>query len=148
MPLRLHTKLPSLEGITQWLNGGPNFEESQGKPVLVYFWAVSCHVCHNNMPTLQTIRQEYIPKGLKMIAIHCPRMKTDTDLEKVEAAVEKYGITEPCGIDIMHKAKKSFENEFWPAYYLFDRYGFLKRRSAGNAGLSMVKPLIEKMFEK
>lgn len=147
MSLHLNTKIPSLEGITQWLHGEPNLEESQGTPVLVYFWAVSCHVCHNNMPALQSIRKEYIPKGLQMIAIHCPRMKTDTDLEKVVEAVEKYGITEPCGIDNMHKARKAFKNEFWPAYYLFNRNGFLKRRSAGKSGLSMVKPLIEKMFE-
>jgi thioredoxin-like negative regulator of GroEL len=29
-------------------------EALKGKPLLVSFWAVSCHICHENMPKLQT----------------------------------------------------------------------------------------------
>lgn len=147
MPMHLEKHLPSLEGITQWINGEPDLEEAQDKPILVYFWALSCPVCHNNMPILQTFRKKYSPKGLYMIAIHCPRMKTDTNVDKVKAAVEKYGIVESCGIDNLHKAKKAFENEIWPAYFLFDRNRCLKRRTAGNKGISMLMPILENMFD-
>jgi thiol-disulfide isomerase/thioredoxin len=138
--------MPSLEGATQWINSTPNIESTPSKPTLIYFWAVSCHVCHQNMPKLASWRNEYGPQGLQMIAIHCPRMKTDVDVEKVKAAVENYGITEPCGIDNRHQIKKAFENEFWPAYFLFDREGKLVRRAAGNTGLAMLEPLIQKML--
>ena len=147
MSMRINTHLPSLEGANQWLNDEPNLEEMEGKPIFIYFWAVSCHVCHNNMPKLQTWRELYVPKGLEMIAIHCPRMKTDTNLEQVKSAVKGYGIVEPCGIDNMHKLKKAFENEFWPAYFLFDRDKSLKCRAAGNKGLSMLTPTLEEMFD-
>jgi len=147
MSIRLNTKLPSLEGITQWLNDEPNLGEGQDNPLLVYFWAVSCHVCHNNMPKLQTWRKIYVPKGLKMVSIHCPRMKTDTNIEKVKAAVKEYGILEPCGIDNMHKVKKAFDNEFWPAYFLFDDDENLKCRAAGNKGLAMLTPTLESLFD-
>ena len=146
MPMRLHTPLPSLEGITQWLNEAPNMGEVEGQPLLVYFWAVSCHICHDNMPKMQIWREDYVPRGLKMIAIHSPRMKTDTDLDKVESACEEFGIKEPCGVDNMHTAKKAFDNELWPAYFLFDREGELKCRAAGKAGLAMLEPKIEELL--
>jgi len=145
--MRLKTPLPSLDGVTEWIHGEPDLEAAEGKPLLVYFWAVSCHICHDNMPKLQTWREKYVPKGLKMVAIHCPRMKADTDIDKVKAAVEKYGIVEPCGVDNLHKVKKAFDTELWPAYFIFDEEGKLIRRAAGNAGLSMLEPILEKMFD-
>jgi thiol-disulfide isomerase/thioredoxin len=145
--MRLKTSLPSLDGVTEWIHGEPNLEAAEGEPLLVYFWAVSCHICHDNMPKLQTWREKYVPKGLKMVAIHCPRMKADTDIDKVKAAVEKYGIVEPCGVDNLHKVKKAFDTELWPAYFIFDEEGKLIRRAAGNAGLSMLEPILEKMFD-
>ncbi len=99
------------------------------------------------MPKLQAWREEFGPKGLNMIAIHCPRMKSDTDVEKVKEALKEYGIVEPCGVDNKHLAKKAFDNDLWPAYFIFDSEGLLKRRAAGNAGLSMLEPILEKMFE-
>ncbi len=147
MSLHLHEPLPSLAGATEWINGEPNLDDVQGKPLLVYFWAMSCHICQQNLPKLEVWRETYVPKGLSMVAIHCPRMKTDTDVEKVKAEVEAHGIVEPCGIDNLHKVKKAFDNDLWPAYFLFDENGELKRRAAGNAGISMLDPVLEKMFE-
>jgi len=146
MSLRLKTPLPALEGVTEWINGQPNPETLKGSPLLVYFWAVSCHVCHENMPKLQAWRKTYVPKGLKMISIHCPRMKSDVNIAAVKASIEAYKIVEPCGIDNLHKVKQAFDNDLWPAYYLFDREGNLKRRAAGRAGLAMLQPLLEEML--
>ncbi len=147
MPMRLKTPLPELDGVTEWLNDQPDLDSYKGKPLLVYFWAVSCHICHENMPKLQAWREEFVPKGLNMIAIHCPRMETDTDVEKVKAQVKEFGIVEPCGIDNRHEVKKAFDNDLWPAYFIFDEEGLLKRRAAGNAGVSMLEPILKKMFE-
>jgi thiol-disulfide isomerase/thioredoxin len=145
--MRLRTPLPSLDGVTEWLNGEPDLEAVKGSPLLVYFWAVSCHICHENMPKLKDWREKFVPNGLKMIAIHCPRMKSDTDVEKVKEAMAEYGIVEPCGVDNLHKVKNAFDNDLWPAYFIFDEEGNLKRRAAGNAGISMLEPILEKMFE-
>ncbi len=146
MPMRLKTPMPSLEGVTEWVHGEPDLEKIEGQPVLVYFWATSCHICHANMPKLQVWRDTYVPQGLKIISIHCPRMKSDTDIEKVKASIDKCGIVESCGIDNLHKVKKAFDNDLWPAYFLFDREGHLLRRAAGNTGLTMLEPALEKVL--
>jgi len=147
MPMHLHTPLPSLDGVTEWLNEEPKLESFEGSPVLVYFWAMSCRMCHDNMPRLKIWREKFLPKGLKMIAIHCPRMKTDTNVERIKTALEVYGIEEPCGIDNRHKVKKAFDNQLWPAYFLFDKELTLIRRAAGRTGLTILEPVVDKLFD-
>jgi thiol-disulfide isomerase/thioredoxin len=142
--MHLKACIPSLAGATDWINGKPDIKPDQ--PLLVYFWAVSCHVCHQNMPKLQSWREVFMPKGLQMIAIHCPRMKTDVDNERVKAVAAQFGILEPCAIDNMHKIKKAFQNEFWPAYFLFDEDGKLIRRAGGNTGLAILEPVMQEML--
>ena len=82
-----------------------------------------------------------------MISIHCPRMKTDADVEKVKSDVLRSKIVEPCGVDNMHKVKRAFENEVWPAYYLFDKNWQLKRRVAGRVGLALLEEPLEKLLD-
>ena len=147
MPLPLHTPLPSLEGITEWINCEPVLDEAQNNPILIYFWAMSCLHCHQNMPKVRSFHNQFTPQGLRMIAIHCPRMKTDTDIQKVKNAVKEYGIVEPCGIDNLHKTKQAFDNHIWPSFFLFDDDATLKMRSAGQSGLSMLEPVIKKLLD-
>jgi hypothetical protein len=51
------------------------------------------------------------------------------------------------GIDNKHKIKKAFENEYWPAFFVFDGEGRLVRRAAGKNGLSMVESIICTMLD-
>jgi len=147
MPLRLRTPMPSLEGASEWINRKPIPTEYAGSPVLVYFWALSCPVCHENLPKLIKLSSIYRPKGLQAILIHCPRMKADGNIAKVKEVIASHKIIEPCAIDKFHKLKHAFQNEIWPAYFLYDREGKLKRRTAGKSGLTMLEPIIQKLIE-
>jgi len=146
MPLRLNTPLPDLSGATEWINGQPDFKAITGQPLLVYFWAVSCHVCHENMPRIYHWREQYGPKGLQLIAVHIPRQESDTNVAKVREHVQENHITDPCGVDNKHQVKQAFDNALFPAYFLFDREGKLRRRAAGHAGISLLEPVLEQMF--
>jgi thiol-disulfide isomerase/thioredoxin len=139
--------MPSLEGASEWINGKPLPSEYAGCLVLVYFWALSCPVCHETLPKLNHLSSTLAPEGLQVILIHCPRMKTDGNTAKVKEVIASHDITDPCGIDTFHKLKWAFQNEVWPGYYLFNREGKLKRRTAGKAGLIMLEPLIQKLIE-
>lgn len=145
MAMDLHTALPSLEGITEWVHGEPDLEAIKGQPLLVYFWAISCHFCHQSVPKLQAWRETYGPQGLQLISIHSPRSQRDTDIEQVRAAIDAMGIVEPCGIDNLHKVKKAFSSDVWPAFYLFDREGNLIQQASGMSGLGKLKPVVEEM---
>ncbi|CCW34856.1 thiol-disulfide isomerase-like thioredoxin [Chthonomonas calidirosea] len=146
MPLRMGTPLPELTGATEWINGEVTREQLLGSPVLVHFFAKSCPICHDNMPTVAEWRDRYADLGLKVVAIHMPREQSDTDLEAVRADIEALGIKEPCAIDNLHAIGERFENQLWPAYYVFDAEGVMRGRAGGYAGLRMIEPILKRVL--
>jgi thiol-disulfide isomerase/thioredoxin len=145
---RIGTEMPSLEGATEWFNatGARAAAEAKGHPTLVHFWSVSCGICKDNLPRVADWRDTY--EGLRVIAIHMPRYEADTDTEKVREAVALNNITEPCAVDNEHKLRDAFQNEqgYVPAYYLYDGEGKLRSFAAGERGLNMVGPALERML--
>lgn len=148
MALRIGSEMPSLEGATEWLTGSLESvrAETSGKVTLIHFWSVSCGICKDNMPRLGEWRDDKLASGLRVVAVHMPRYPADTDVDAVKAAIEKYQITEPCAVDNEHKLRDAFKNDqgFVPAYYVFDQSGKLKGFAAGERGLSLIAPAIER----
>lgn len=147
MPMRLGSPMPALEGATDSHNlEGFDPASLVGQPVLVHFWAVSCHICHEVMDQVITYRDQYREQGLKVIAIHMPKEQSDTDLEKVQQDIAQYGITHPVLVDNLHKVTEAFQNQFVPAFFLFDGQGNLYFRAAGDKGLQNLGPKLEQLF--
>jgi len=150
MPMRIGTQMPSLEGATEWFNatGAAAAEQVKGSPTLVHFWAVSCGICKENMPRVAEWRDARAGEGLRVVAVHMPRHEADTDVEAVRDAVTTNNITEPCAVDNRHALRDAFKNEqgFVPAYYLFDAEGKLRCFAAGERGLNMIGPALERVL--
>ncbi|MFC4076375.1 redoxin domain-containing protein [Salinithrix halophila] len=146
MALRLRTEMPELKGATEWVNGEVSKEDLAGKPILIHFWSVSCGLCKQSMPDVLKIRDEYKDKGLRVVGIHMPRSEKDLEAGPVKETIEKYEMTHPQAIDNQHTIVDAFENEFVPAYYLFDEEGQLRHRSAGEKALSMMKKPLERVL--
>jgi thiol-disulfide isomerase/thioredoxin len=150
MPMRIGTEMPSLDGATEWFNAtGASAEvQTEGRPTLVHFWSVSCGICKENMPRVAEWRESRRAEGLRVVAVHMPRYPADTDVEAVREAVATYDITEPCAVDNEHKLRDAFKNDqgFVPAYYLFDAEGKLRCFAAGERGLAMVGPALERVL--
>jgi len=139
--------MPEFDEATEWLNGKLNREDLIGSPTIVHFWAISCHICHENAGKLNEWRAEYGPKGLKIVSIHMPRQEADLNVDRVKDDLEPMLITEPCAIDNRHGLAEAFQNKYVPAYFLFDREGNLRSRAAGDAGLTMLEGALKRMFE-
>ena len=141
--------MPSLEGATEWLAGSADeaTQETNGHPVLVHFWSLSCGMCKDNLPRVAEWREKY--SRLRMVAIHMPRYPTDTDVNAVREAVTQYEITGPGAIDNEHKLRDAFQNEngYVPAYYLFDDQHKLKSFAAGEYGVKVIGPALERMLQ-
>ena len=150
MPMRIGTPLPSLEGATEWLSSSAPeaIREAEGRPVLIHFWSVSCGMCKDNLPRVAEWREAYQDAGLRVIAIHMPRYPEDMDVDSVRDAVAKYEIKDALAIDNEHKLRDAFQNEpgYVPAYYLFDEHHKLKSFAAGEYGVKVIKPAIERMM--
>lgn len=146
MPMRLGTAFPGLEGATEWLNESEKPELVDGKPILIHFWAVSCHICHETLPQVVEYRDTYVPQGLQLVSVHMPRQESDTDVAKVRVDMSQFGLTQPIAVDNRHRMAGAYQNEFVPAYFLFDAEGKLKFRAAGDKGLQNVGRKLEEMF--
>lgn len=150
MGMRIGTKMPSLEGATEWFGGTQAHAEAEslGRPTLVHFWSASCGICKENLPQVAQWRDEKKELGLRVIGVHMPRYEADTDIETVRELIAKFNITEPVAVDNEHKLKDAFQNEqgYVPAYYLFDAEGKLKSFAAGERGLDMLKSALERLL--
>ncbi len=146
MPMRIGTPMPSLEGATEWRNGSVAAEDLHGQVALVHFWAVSCGICSEQMPRVKEWRDTLAEKGVRVISVHMPRYEADTNLADVDAAIAKYGLTQPCAIDNSHKIADAFGNEFVPAFYLFDAEGKLRSFSAGENAVRLTQPALDRLL--
>lgn len=147
MPMRLRTPMPDITGATEWFHAD-HFDQAslKGKPVLVHFWSVSCHICHEVMDEVVSYREQFKDSNLQLIGIHMPKQESDTDVEKVKKDIEQYHIGHPVAVDNLHKVTEAFQNEFVPAFFLFDLEGNLYFRAAGDKGFSNLKPKIRQLL--
>ena len=149
MPMRIGTPLPSLEGATEWLSGSADeaLKDAEGRPLLIHFWAVSCGMCKDNLPRVAEWREQYRDQ-LGMVAVHMPRYPEDTNVDAVREAVKKYEITDALAVDNEHTLRDAFQNEhgYVPAYYLFDAEHKLKSFAAGEYGVKVIEPALERML--
>ena len=150
MPMRIGTPMPSLEGATEWLNGSAEevSKDAAGHAVLIHFWSVSCGMCKDNLPRVAEWREKYRDAGLRLVAIHMPRYPEDTNVDSVREAIARYEINDALAVDNEHKLRDAFQNEngYVPAYYLFDEQHKLKSFAAGEFGVKVIEPALERLL--
>jgi thiol-disulfide isomerase/thioredoxin len=148
--MRIGTPMPSLEGATEWISSSADeaLKDAEGQPVLIHFWSVSCGMCKDNLPTVAEWRDKYWVAGLRLVAIHMPRYPEDTNVDSVREAVARHDIKDALAIDNEHKLRDAFQNEngYVPAYYLFDEQHKLKSFAAGEYGVKVIGPALERLL--
>ncbi len=149
MALRMHTKLPSLEGVSTWLNGEPKAEDLDGLPLLVHFWSTTCHICHEVVEQVNGWRDAYAARGLVFISVHQPRFESELDVDAAtKNAHEAMKLTQPVAIDNEHVLVDRFDNTFVPAYYLFNRKHELRHFQAGDKAYDRIEAAIERVLNE
>ncbi len=146
--MKLRQQMPELEGATTWLNGETSKAELVGeKPTLIHFWSVSCHMCKEAMPDVNSFRDKY-KEELNVVAVHMPRSEDDVDLEQIKAVAAEHDITQPIFVDSELKLNDAFENQYVPAYYVFDKDGQLRHFQAGGSGMKMLEKRVNRVLDE
>lgn len=146
--MKLREQMPELSGATEWLNSQVTREELIGeKPTLVHFWSISCHLCKEAMPQVNEFRDRFKDK-LNVVAVHMPRSENDLNVEEIKQVAGEFGITQPIFVDSEHKLTDAFENQYVPAYYVFDREGRLRHFQAGGSGMKMLEKRVNRVLEE
>jgi len=144
--MKLREQLPELNGATEWVNGAVSKADLAGSPVLVHFWSISCYLCKESLPQINEWREEYKEHGLKIVGIHMPRSEKDMDIEAIKSVIAQYELLHPQAIDNLHAITEAFENQYVPAYYLFDGELTLRHFQAGEKALPMVKRRLHRIL--
>jgi thiol-disulfide isomerase/thioredoxin len=146
--MRLREPMPALTGASEWLNGEMTREQLVGdRPTLIHFWSISCQLCKDAMPLVNEFRDRYKDK-LNVVAVHMPRSEKDLDLDEIKKAAAEHCITQPVFIDNEHKLTDRFENQYVPAYYIFDIEGKLRHFQAGGSGMKMIEKRVIRVLEE
>lgn len=144
--MKLREPMPELTGAAEWLNGQLTREKLVGeKPTLIHFWSISCHLCKEAMPQVNQFRDQYKDK-LNVVAVHMPRSENDLNIEEIKKTAAEYGITQPIFVDSEHKLTDAFENQYVPAYYVFDKDGLLRHFQAGGGGMKMLEKRVNRVL--
>ncbi len=145
----MRSPLPSLEGATAWVNGEPKPEELRGLPVVVSFWSKSCYICHETAEQFAKWRDRFADRGVAFVAVHQPRSEDELDVDAVSKdAKEEMHLTQPVAIDNTHTIVDRFENQFVPAFYVFNRNHRLRHFQAGGKSFERIEAAIERVINE
>jgi hypothetical protein len=88
--------------------------------MLVEFWDFCRPNSLRTLPYLKAWHERYAADGLRIIGVHSPGFEPGRDERAVRDAVARLGVAYPVLIDRELTVWREYENEGWPARYLFD----------------------------
>lgn len=99
------------------------------------------------MPNVNEFRDEYKDE-LNVLAVHMPRSEKDLDIDQVKEVAKEHDIIQPIFVDNDHALTDAFENQYVPAYYVFDKEGQLRHFQAGGGGMKMLRKRVNRVLGK
>ncbi len=139
--------MPEFARIASWLNSPPLGASSlQGKVVLVDFWTYSCINCIRTLPYVTRWYDKYEGQGFAVVGVHTPEFSFEKDEANVKAAVARYGIRYPVALDNFYGTWNAYNNNAWPADYLFDARGRLREVHFGEGDYEETERAIQTLL--
>ena len=139
---------PELKGISKWLNtAGPETLASlKGKVVLVDFWTYSCINCLRTLPHVEAWYNKYHSSGFEVIGVSTPEFAFEKDAGNVGSAIKRYKIPYPVALDNDYKTWNAYNNQYWPAEYLIDATGTIRRTEFGEGSYGETEQAIRTLL--
>jgi thiol-disulfide isomerase/thioredoxin len=142
-----HTKHPSYDGATGWINSEPLTPESlQGRVVLTQFWTFTCINWLRTLPHVRAWADAYAGDGLVVVGVHTPEFEFEHDPDRVQHAVEEMRIAYPVALDPDYAVWSAFSNHYWPALYLADRDGVMRFEHFGEGRYEETERVIQQLL--
>ena len=138
--------LAAFRNATAWLNSPPlSATTLAGKVVLVQFGTYSCINWLRTLPYVRAWAQKY-RQGLVVVGVHTPEFAFEKKLENVRRAAEQMKLDFPIAVDNDHAIWRAFNNRYWPALYLIDARGALRRHHFGEGEYEQSEIAIQKLL--
>jgi cytochrome c biogenesis protein CcdA/thiol-disulfide isomerase/thioredoxin len=143
--VKVSTADPLTLGQGAWINSDPlTLAGLKGKVVLVDFWTYSCVNCVRTLPYLRDWYSKYSDKGLVIVGVHSPEFAFERSEANVRKAVADLKVTWPVVQDNAFGIWNAYQNQYWPAHYLYDRDGKLIETHFGEGAYAETEAAIAK----
>jgi len=130
-----------------WVNVAPlRMDKQRGRPVLVEFWDFCRPSSLRTLPYVQAWHDRYAGGGLRVVTVHCPGFPPGEDEDAVREAVARLDIEHPVCIDLGFELWRAYDNEGWPARYLWDADGHLAEYHYGEGGYAETELAIQSLL--
>lgn len=144
---------PDFTGITNWLNlpagrQALTMKDLKGKVVLVDFWTYTCINCIRTLPHVTGWYNKYKDDGFVVIGVHTPEFQFEHDANNVENAIKMDGILYPVAQDNNYATWNAYSNEYWPAEYLIDAEGNIRRTDFGEGQYDQMEMAIQELLKE
>ncbi|WP_166366906.1 cytochrome c biogenesis protein DipZ [Pseudomonas akapageensis] len=142
-------EMPSLDGAVEWLNSAPLSSQAlRGKVVLVDFWTYDCINCQHSLPYVNAWAKKYEKDGLVVIGVHTPEYGYEKIIDNVRKQVKQLGIGYPVAIDNDYAIWRAFDNQYWPAHYIFDAKGQIRYTHFGEGRYDTQEEVIQQLLKE
>ena len=144
------TPAPDFVGVTKWLNTDRpiSMKDLRGKVVLVDFWTYTCINCIRTLPHVTSWYDKYKDKGFIVIGVHTPEFQFEHNTDNVLDAIKMYNIRYPVAQDNDYSTWNNFNNEYWPAEYLIDAQGNIRRTHFGEGEYDEMEQAIRELLQE
>ncbi|MGE5041931.1 MAG: cytochrome c biogenesis protein DipZ [Candidatus Levyibacteriota bacterium] len=144
------TPAPDFLGITHWLNTDKpiSIKDLKGKVVLVDFWTYTCINCIRTLPFTTSWYNKYKNQGFVVVGIHTPEFQFEHETTNVEQAIKMYKILYPVAQDNNYSTWNNYNNEYWPAEYLIDVNGNIRRTHFGEGEYDQTEKTIQVLLKE
>ena len=114
--------------------------------MLVEFWDFCRPNSLRTMPYVKAWHERYREHGLRVIGVHSPGFDPGRDERAVREAVARLEIEYPVLIDSELELWREYDNEGWPARYLFGREGMLAHFHYGEGAYDETERTIQELL--
>lgn len=141
---------PDFVGITHWLNTDKplTIKDLKGKVVLVDFWTYTCINCIRTLPHVTAWYEKYKSQRFVVIGVHTPEFQFEHDTTNVSNALKQFNIHYPVGQDNNYATWNNYNNQYWPAEYLIDANGNVRRTHFGEGEYDQTEMAIQTLLKE
>ena len=138
---------PPFPTTATWVNvAALRMDKQRGRPVLVEFWDFCRPSSLRTLPYAKAWHERYADDGLRVVTVHSPGFPPGEDEDAARAAVARLAIEHPVCIDLRFELWRSYDNEGWPARYLWDGDGHLAEYHVGEGGYTETELAIQQLL--
>ena len=115
-----------------WINSAPlDWQQLQGKVVLLDFWTFGCWNCYRSFPWLNATEKRFSEQGFIVIGVHTPEFEHEKSRAGVVEKTQEFDIKHPVMMDNDYALWRAMGNRYWPTFYLVDKKGRIRAHYIG-----------------